>query len=250
MIYITGDVHAQYGRFSNKHFPQQKELTKEDTVLICGDFGVQQEIPEHKHWMDWLEQRNFTTAFIDGNHCDFDLLETLPQARWKEGAVHVIRPSVLHMMRGQIFTVDGLTFFVMGGAASHDISGGILEPGDPLLRQKKKWLKLRGEDYRIHHVTWWEQELPSREECEQAERNLEACHWRVDYVVTHCAPASIQDMLTGEDGEYPQNYFTEFLERVKNRLEFKRWYFGHYHREAILENGKFQALYESVIPLR
>ena len=39
MIYITGDTHAQFNRFSTKHFPEQKNMTRDDYVIICGDFG-------------------------------------------------------------------------------------------------------------------------------------------------------------------------------------------------------------------
>ena len=40
MIYITGDTHASFkGRFSTDIFPEQKEMTKEDYLIICGDFG-------------------------------------------------------------------------------------------------------------------------------------------------------------------------------------------------------------------
>ena len=36
-IYITGDGHGDYRRFSMKRFPEQKEMTKDDCVIICGD---------------------------------------------------------------------------------------------------------------------------------------------------------------------------------------------------------------------
>lgn len=39
MIFITGDTHGNFSRFSTKEFPEQKEMTKEDFVIICGDFG-------------------------------------------------------------------------------------------------------------------------------------------------------------------------------------------------------------------
>ena len=39
MIYITGDTHADFIRFSTDKFPIQKGMTKNDYVIICGDFG-------------------------------------------------------------------------------------------------------------------------------------------------------------------------------------------------------------------
>ena len=39
MIYITGDCHQDFERFNIDVFPEQKEMTKDDCVIICGDFG-------------------------------------------------------------------------------------------------------------------------------------------------------------------------------------------------------------------
>ena len=39
MIYVTGDCHQDFSKFSMKNFPDQKSLTKDDFVIICGDFG-------------------------------------------------------------------------------------------------------------------------------------------------------------------------------------------------------------------
>lgn len=39
MIYITGDCHQNFHRFSTTVFPEQKTMTKDDYVIICGDFG-------------------------------------------------------------------------------------------------------------------------------------------------------------------------------------------------------------------
>ena len=57
MIYIIGDTHAEFKyRFNTENFPEQKEMTKDDFVIICGDFGgvweVQKESKEEKYWLD------------------------------------------------------------------------------------------------------------------------------------------------------------------------------------------------------
>ena len=73
MIYVTGDTHADFKhRFNTRNFPEQKEMTKEDYVIICGDFGgiwdVGWESKNEKHWLDWFEERSYTLLFVDGNH--------------------------------------------------------------------------------------------------------------------------------------------------------------------------------------
>ena len=142
MIYITGDCHQDFERFNLDVFPEQKEMTKDDCVIICGDFGGvwnrNEESSRESKLMDWLENRSFTTLFVDGNHENFDRLYAYPIEKWHGGKVHKIRPSVIHLMRGQVFEIDGKSIFAFGGASSHDIAGGILEPDDPDFKKKKE----------------------------------------------------------------------------------------------------------------
>ena len=39
MIYVTGDCHGNFARFEQKHFSEQANMTKDDAVIIAGDFG-------------------------------------------------------------------------------------------------------------------------------------------------------------------------------------------------------------------
>ena len=38
-IFMTGDTHGDFSRFSARSFPEQKDLSKDDYMIICGDFG-------------------------------------------------------------------------------------------------------------------------------------------------------------------------------------------------------------------
>ena len=42
MVFVTGDVHGGYDleKQSNKNFPTGKTLTRDDYVIVCGDFGL------------------------------------------------------------------------------------------------------------------------------------------------------------------------------------------------------------------
>lgn len=139
MIFITGDCHGDYRRFRTDIFIEQKEMTKDDFVIVCGDFGLWDESGEQKYWRKWLSGKPFTTLWVDGNHENYDLLNTYPVERWKGGKVQFITPDIIHLMRGQIFDIDGIRFFTFGGARSHDISGGILELDDPVLNKKRRY---------------------------------------------------------------------------------------------------------------
>lgn len=38
-IFITGDTHGDFSRLQPAAFREQHDLTKEDYLIICGDFG-------------------------------------------------------------------------------------------------------------------------------------------------------------------------------------------------------------------
>ena len=87
-IYIMGDTHGDFQRFGSKYFPQQKEMSRGDYVVIAGDFGgLWDGSQKDQYWLDWLNKKPFTTLFVDGNHENFDLLNTLPEKRmeWRTG---------------------------------------------------------------------------------------------------------------------------------------------------------------------
>ena len=197
-IYITGDLHGDLRRFQPEIFYEQESHTKEDIVLVAGDFGCVWHGDERDDEdLDWLEARPFTTAFVTGNHENFDVLQKYPLEKWRGRSIRRIRPSVILLERGQIFTLGGKRFFTMGGASSHDIQDGILEPDAPLLKRKCRELDAKGAMYRINHLSWWKEELPSEKEYQTARASLDRAGWEVDYIITHCCPSSVQDTFSG-----------------------------------------------------
>lgn len=231
MIFITGDCHGNFERFNPSIFPEQKEMTKEDYVIICGDFGgvwhKDEESPEETMVLDWLDSRPFTTLFVCGNHENFDRLYQYPVEDWHGGKVHKIRDFVLHLMRGQVFEIEEKKIFSFGGASSHDIQGGVLEPDDPEFEKKYATLSRGYLPFRINHWSWWKQELPSEEEMEEGRQNLEKHDNKVDFIVTHSCAASTQALLG--HGLYSKDYLNEYLEEIRQKCKFKKWFFGHYH---------------------
>ena len=96
MIYITGDCHGDYRRFSKDIFPEQKEMNKDDFMIICGDFGYWLPSKEQEYWLKWLSDKPFTTLFVDGNHENFDGLTAMPPHLWHGGVIHKVTDSVFH----------------------------------------------------------------------------------------------------------------------------------------------------------
>ena len=243
MIYITGDTHSDFTRFSTDKFPIQKEMTKNDYIIICGDFGgvwnYLVESTYEKYWLDWLNEKKFTTLFVDGNYENFTRLYNYPIEEWHGGKVHKIRDSVLHLMRGEIFDIDNKKFFTFGGAKSHDIQEGILNLDE---EEKIYAYRKRGAYFRIRDYSWWDLELPTQEEMKNGINNLENVNYKVDYIITHCCPTSVQAILS--DGTYKKDYLTDYLQEISEKCEF----FGHYHDNRQI-NSKYILLYEDIVPL-
>lgn len=246
LFYITGDTHSDFSRFTEENFPIQSEMTKDDYIIICGDFGgvwtFEEESRREKEALDWLNNKNFTTLFVDGNHENYTRLYNYPIEEWKGGKVHKIRDSVLHLMRGEIFDIDNKKIFAFGGAKSHDIQDGILN-----LDEEEKIYEYckRGAYFRIRDFSWWDLELPTNQEMENGIENLEKINYKVDYIISHCCPTSIQSLI---NSTYKRDILTDYLQQISEKCTFKRWYFGHYHDYKQV-NSQFTLLYENIVPL-
>ncbi|MCR5144096.1 MAG: metallophosphoesterase [Lachnospiraceae bacterium] len=249
MIYLTGDTHADFSRrFSTKQFPEQKNMTKDDYLIICGDFGgiwqLAMESKNERHWLNWFEERPYTLLFVDGNHENFDRLSEYPVMKWKGGKVHQIRPHIYHLMRGQVFEIDGKKIFTFGGASSHDIQGGILDVDDPNYHEKKRQLERDWIPYRVNHLSWWAEELASEEEMEEGRINLEKNDNKVDYIISHCCATSTQNKIGGT--RFQPDRQTDYFEELKETVDYKKWFFGHYH-DNIEVSAKEVLIYTDII---
>lgn len=250
MIYVTGDTHSDFSRFSTRSFPEQKGMGRGDFLIICGDFGgIWVDSPEERYWLDWLNKKPFTTLFVCGNHENFDRLNSLPVVDFHGGKAHKVRSHIFHLMRGYVFELDGKSFFAFGGASSHDIKDGILEPSDyPSIQGCIKDYKRRtlyGQDLRINHLSWWKEELPSQEEMNRGRESLRKCGNRVDFVVSHCLPQSVVEEL-GFEGDILTRYFQSLID---DGLEFGEWHSGHYHLDRQMDGG-FHVHYGEIERLR
>lgn len=210
MIFFTGDPHGELERFYRFETEDGKRPGKGDYLIVCGDCGI---VFHTVGTMGYIEERRkiaeieklpFTVLFVDGNHENFHRLYQYPKKRWQGGWVHEIAPNILHLMRGEIYTLEGKTIFAMGGGYSRD------------------------KHMRIEGLSWWPEELPNEKEYKNAERSLKDAGMKVDIIVSHQAPREIIRRM----GRYPDahdNELTGFLEWIMYEVDFKAWFFGHWH---------------------
>lgn len=214
-IFLTGDIHGNpITTLSTKAFPEQKNLTKKDVVIILGDFGVlwsHLRTKEESRNLQWLDDRNFTTLFICGNHENFDLLNNLPEKELYGERVGIASHSVLHLRRGVNYRINNRNILTVGGAHSHD-------------RAYRTWGK-----------SMWKEEEITDQNIEDAKQAIIDSQYNIDYVLTHCAPAEWAKFAMPQDEArfWMPDGSEERLSKLKNTVlecpNFKRWYFGHYH---------------------
>ena len=224
---LQEDLHGSIdiSKLNTTNFPIQKELTKNDYIIVAGDFGlVWDGSKKDQYWLNWLHNKNFTTLFVEGNHENFDLLDNYPVAEWNGGKVHFINDSVIHLMRGQVYNINGTKIFTFGGADSID------------------------KDHRTEGKSWWKRELPSNKEYEEGLDNLERHNWQVDYVISHdCSQSVFEKLMAGlwVKSLTPINKYFEVLEE---KLEYRQWYFGHYHEDRWIDE-KHRLIYNDIVML-
>lgn len=249
MIFVTGDTHGRkdLGKLDPSAWRWSALLGRDDQLVVLGDFGGVFEGDgcfglgrNDLEVLAWWEDQPWTTLFVDGNHENHDVIDTLPVAERWGGKVQVVPgfPHVVHLIRGEVYDLplgDGTTArcFVMGGAKSTD-----------------RWWRTEG-------VNWWAREMPSDEEYENAVSNLERVGWSVDYVFTHEVPyGAMADALDWrcwvERSNPPRNELSGFLQYVDDRLDKQRlrmWYAGHHHIDRMVMDDWHCVLYQQVISL-
>lgn len=246
MIFVTGDCHGSFRRFERKNLENAPfSLGAGDYVIICGDFGLLweegKELEFNLH--TFFGNKKFTILWVPGNHENYNLIGTYPVTEWNGGKVRKMTDNLIMLERGQVFTIEGSTFFTMGGASTHDAEY-ILDPADPEFAKKKE--RLNRKEYRILGREWWPEELPSAEELEEGRRNLAKAGYKVDYVISHCICGRLQKEVFGKN--YPYDCLNEYFDELEQKLTCRRWFFGHYHANRFVDE-KHICVYEKIIPL-
>ena len=223
MIYVTGDTHGDQILWDACKGNFRKEG---DTIIDLGDFGIG--FFDGRYWpeemfYDYLSEQKYTVLFVDGNHENFEKLNSFPVSQWHGGRVRFIRDNVIHLMRGEIYDIDGKKVFCFGGGYSLD------------------------KDYRVPGRTWWPQEMPNDGEYRNATKNLEECGFKVDYILTHTAPACTVEYMSRlslgiKNTVVEELPLTSYLQWIVEKAQYDKWFFGHFHIDAELWKNQYAVL--------
>lgn len=98
----------------------------------------------------------------------------------------------------------------------------------------------------IYGYGWWPDEQPSKEIKEYVEYRLDDLGWKVDVVLSHTTPLKyepVEMFLSGIDQSGVDKSTEIWLDSLEDRLEYKKWYCGHYHTEKKID--KLEIMFEN-----
>ncbi len=220
MVYITGDTHGDYSRFTSS---AARRLKKGDTLIVCGDFGFLWDGGrQERALLKKFARLPYTVLFLDGRHENYDLLKEYPVTEWNGGKVQAIGENLMHLLRGEIYTIEYETYFAFGGG----------ETPDPNLRTDAK--------------TWWEEEMPTAEEMLAGRRRLEEAGNKVDFILTHEPSGKARGYMSGK-GERIDGV-NIYLNTIEDSVEYTRWFFGCLHLDKPMSK-RHLAVFREIVPV-
>lgn len=214
-LLVAGDWHG-----NNPHARRVIDAAQSlgsDHIIQVGDFGWWPHIHDGDHDAyagrvdDYAQKRGVMIDWLDGNHENFDDLETRAHTLDGRGARYYERPNsetgrkltnVAYLPRGLVFPLDhGRQAMAFGGAYSVD------------------------KRYRTPHHSWWPQELPSGREINDALDNARP----VDFMFVHDAPEMPPGLMSDWNDDPASENNRAAIHALMDAYQPKVLFHGHYH---------------------
>lgn len=219
MIYFSGDIHGY--PWDVKKFCKKYKLTQEDILVLLGDVGANYYGDQRDDTMkEALSKLPPTILCIHGNH------EMRPWhidgyhlADWNGGKVWMQDrfPNLLFAKDGEIFTLNGKKYIVIGGAYSVD----------------KYYRLMRG-------YGWWDDEQPSEEIKAYVEKQLRENG--IDVILSHTCPFKYEprEMFLSTIDQSTVDASTEkWLDSIEESTNYIAWFCGHWHTDKRIDKMHF-----------
>lgn len=241
-VYVTGDTHGTI--YLEKLLPKNLEKYQPgDTFIILGDFSLIF-APRHsnieKKYITLLSELPYQFCFIDGDRENYDRLNAYEIESWNGGNVHKITNNIIHLLRGEAYTIEDISILCMGGAST-----------------------IQTKEMRAS-VLWMEENI-TEEDILNANQHMKEKN-SIDYVLTHTCPSHIAEKFRDEDNwireVHPEkleqiSYLRQKIEDMnclqldvlyEQHFNYQHWYFGHFHQDIEI-NNKFTCVFDKIIPL-
>lgn len=201
-------------------------MTEEDLLIILGDVGVNcyNDDRDLKAKTD-LSRLPATILCLHGNHerrpYSPDIAWDYKNLNWNGGTVYVEDefPSLIFAEEGERYTINGLTFRVIGGAYSID----------------DYYRTLKGQPF-------YPDEQLSEEEKAKIIHQIERDRWEEDVMLTHTCPYSyrpVEKFVPGIKQDGVDTSMEDFLEGIEKKTKYREWYCGHWHVDKTVDRIHF-----------
>lgn len=225
MIYITGDMHGDISQM--RQVMQKINCKPNNTLIVLGDFGANYYFDKKDDiFKNAISEYNINIFVIRGNHDgNPSLIEGVEQKEKYDniGYIEQKYPNIFYAINGNIYNIEKNQFLVLGGAYSVD------------------------KFYRLSMgYKWFSDEQMTISE---RENFLQNCPKEVDVIITHTCPyTNIPKhlFLKTIDQSTVDNSMEYFLQEVKEKVNYKNWFFGHYHANEQIEENMYM-LYDGII---
>lgn len=225
MLFITGDTHGNFSRFSNTSWPLNTLLTKDDYVIVAGDFGLifhPEQSKDEIWWTKWLSKKPWNILAVDGNHEHHTKLNQLPREEKFGGIVGKIADNIFHLRRGEIYEICNKKILTFGGATSIDKA------------------------HRTEGISWWAEEVPNYNDMDHCIESMDKHQRKVDLIIAHTCPQALASVIAGRIGSpVIEDPTQRMLDHITSYCEFQHFFCGHWHQNV--SYGKYHFLYMNIV---
>lgn len=271
--FITGDIHGNFRDLKSRVL--KNGIKEGDCLIILGDacfnyFNDIRDLPLKSK----VNNLGITLFCIQGNHeIRPNNIKSYLTKEWNGGLVWYEPdfPNILFAKDGEVYNINRNKVLVIGGAYSIDkyyrIARYILntlddrfpcdiykdilriaENNNNVIQEDKKRVDMfinNIEDTTMFH--WWKDEQISVADKKRIDLSVNQ-NKEYDIVLSHTAPQKYEPtevFIKGLNQDMVDKSMELWLNEIENKIDYKKWYAGHYHINKDLHNG-FEFLFADV----
>ena len=220
-VFLTGDTHGDFSRIEEFCLKQNTDIN--DVMIILGDAGINYYGNRRDRvTKQFLKTLPVTLFCIHGNHeMRPQKIEGYREKTYRGGTVFWEEefPNIFFAKDGEVFEFSNNKCLVIGGAYSVD------------------------KHYRLYHgYRWFDDEQPDDEIKRTVEDRPKEMGFSVDVILSHTCPKSyepIEAFLPGLNQSIIDKSTEEWLEQIRQKTKYKKWYCGHWHISKRIDNFVF-----------
>lgn len=229
-VFVTGDKHGDF-KFL-KTWCEIAGTTKDDYLIVLGDAGINYYLNKTDRKLKYqISQCPITLICVHGNH--------------------EARPATISTY------IKEFNYDIQCGVWYEKEFSNILFPeDDEMVINNENYLILGGaysidKNHRLANGSkWFEDEQMSEKTKERILRFIETEN-SFDYILSHCAPLKYEPIhlfLSYVNQQEVDKSMEKFLDKVLSKVEFKYWFFGHYHNDEWI-NQKVRLMFSDIVEL-